>query len=256
MLISLFFVILQVLIYIALAMDERLDKVKVQCDYLPLINFAMQQNGASIIHQISIENTTHAPLKDVQVQITTEPAFGNSVPTVIEAIPANDRVCLQTFNLTLSTNYFTQLTERLSGSLKVEITSETKAIFSQTYPIDILAYDQWGGLNVLPEMLAAFITPNHAVISPVIKRAATILEQWTGNPSLDEYQSRNPDRVRKQMAPSILLSPSNRLFTALSRLALRSTGNASGSPIPSWLRSWGLAWIWRCFTPPAWKLSD
>ena len=103
MLISLFFVILQVLIYIALAMDERLDKVKVQCDYLPLINFAMQQNGASIIHQISIENTTHAPLKDVQVQITTEPAFGNSVPTVIEAIPANDRVCLQTFNLTLST---------------------------------------------------------------------------------------------------------------------------------------------------------
>ena len=31
---------------------------------------------------------------------------------------------------------------------------------------------------------------------------------------------------------SILLSPSNRLFTALSRLALRSTGNASGSPIP------------------------
>ncbi len=73
-------------------MDERLDKVKVQCDYLPLINFAMQQNGASIIHQISIENTTHAPLKDVQVQITTEPTFGNSVPTVIEAIPADDRI--------------------------------------------------------------------------------------------------------------------------------------------------------------------
>ena len=67
-------------------MDERLDKVKVQCDYLPLINFAMQQNGASIIHQISIENTTHAPLKDVQVQITTEPAFGNSVPTVIDCL--------------------------------------------------------------------------------------------------------------------------------------------------------------------------
>lgn len=132
-------------------MDERLDKVKVQCDYLPLINFAMQQNGASIIHQISIENTTHAPLKDVQVQITTEPAFGNAVPTVIEAIPANDRVCLQTFNLTLSTNYFTQLTERLSGSLKVEITSETKAIFSQTYPIDILAYDQWADSMSCPK---------------------------------------------------------------------------------------------------------
>ena len=38
------------------------------------------------------------------------------------------------------------------------------------------------------------------MLTPIIKRAAAILEQWTGTPSLDEYQSRNPDRVRKQMA--------------------------------------------------------
>lgn len=78
------------------------------------------------------------------------------------------------------------------GNLKIEITAEAEPIFCQTYPIDILAYDQWGGLNVLPEMLAAFITPNHTAISPIIKRAASILGQWTGNPSLDEYQSRTP----------------------------------------------------------------
>ena len=33
----------------------------------------------------------------------------------------------------------------------------TETIFTQTYPIDILAYDQWGGINIFPEMLAAFI---------------------------------------------------------------------------------------------------
>ena len=198
--ISVFFVILQSLIYTVFAMDERLDKVKVQCDYLPLINFAMQQNGASIIHQLSIENTTPAPLKDIQVQITTEPTFGNAAPIAVAQIPPNESICLSSFNLTLSANYFTQLTERLSGNLKIEITSEAESVFCQTYPIDILAYDQWGGLNVLPEMLAAFITPNHTAIVPIIKRAASILGQWTDNPSLDEYQSRTPDRVRKQMA--------------------------------------------------------
>ena len=181
-------------------MDERLDKIKVQCDYLPLINFAIQQNGASIIHQLSIENTTPAPLKDIQVQITTEPTFGNAAPIAVAQIPPNESICLSSFNLTLSANYFTQLTERLSGNLKIEITSEAESVFCQTYPIDILAYDQWGGLNVLPEMLAAFITPNHTAIVPIIKRAASILGQWTDNPSLDEYQSRTPDRVRKQMA--------------------------------------------------------
>ncbi len=198
--ISVFFVILQSLIYTVFAMDERLDKVKVQCDYLPLINFAIQQNGASIIHQLSIENTTPAPLKDIQVQITAEPTFGNAAPIAVAQIPPNESICLSSFNLTLSANYFTQLTERLSGNLKIEITSEAESVFCQTYPIDILAYDQWGGLNVLPEMLVAFITPNHTAIVPIIKRAASILGQWTDNPSLDEYQSRTPDRVRKQMA--------------------------------------------------------
>ena len=123
-------------------MDERLDKVKVQCDYLPLINFAIQQNGASIIHQLSIENTTSAPLKDIQVVITTEPTFGNAAPMAVEQIPANGSIRLSSFNLTLSANYFTQLTERLSGNLKIEITAEAEPIFCQTYPIDILAYDQ------------------------------------------------------------------------------------------------------------------
>ena len=60
MLVSVFFVILQALIYTVFAMDERLDKVKVQFGYLPLINFAIQQNSAPVIHQLSIENITSA----------------------------------------------------------------------------------------------------------------------------------------------------------------------------------------------------
>ena len=181
-------------------MNGTLDKIRVQFDYLPLINFAMQQNKVSVIHQLSIENMTSEPFRNIQVQITAEPDFGSITPVMMEAIPANNSVCLQSFSLVLSANYFAQLTERMSGSLKIEIRSEAETIFTQTYPIDILAYDQWGGINVLPEMLAAFITPNHTAILPIIKRAASILGQWTDNPSLDEYQSRTPDRVRKQMA--------------------------------------------------------
>lgn len=181
-------------------MDERLEKVKVEIGYSPLINFAMQQNRVSVIHRLAIENQTDVTLKDIQIRITPDPDFGSTIPLSVEALPANDSVCLQSFPFNLSANYFAQLTERLSGNLKLEISSEGELIFQQTYPIDILAYDQWGGINVFPEMLAAFITPNHTATLPIIKRAASILEQWTGSPSLDEYQSRNPDRVRKQMA--------------------------------------------------------
>lgn len=179
---------------------EQQDVVKVEFSYSPLINFSMQQNRVGIIHQLSIENRGQRALKDIRVKLTAEPVFGESIPVAIELISAGQTVRVDSLDLQLSTTYFAQLTERLAGNFLLEVTAEGEQVFKQSYPIDILAYDQWGGLGVYPEMLASFVTPNHAALTPIIKRAAWILEQWTGSPSLDEYQSRNPDRVRKQMA--------------------------------------------------------
>lgn len=181
-------------------MNELLNKVKIEFTYLPVISFAMQQNRVMVIRQLSVENLTQETLKEVKICITTEPDFGNVTPIVIESLAAGATVRIDSFNINLSTDYFAQSTERSAGSFIVELFSGDESVFRQAYPIDILAYDQWSGISILPEMLAAFVTPNHTALTPIIKRAATILEQWTGSPSLDEYQSRNPDRVKKQMA--------------------------------------------------------
>lgn len=179
---------------------EEQDVLKVEFSYSPLINFSMQQNRMGIIHRLFLSNAGKEALRNVKVILLMEPAFGEAVPVAIDTISAGQTVCVDSINLQLSATYFAQLTERMAGNFLLKVTAEEETVFKQSYPIDILAYDQWGGLNVYPDMLAAFVTPNHAALTPVITRAALILKQWTGNPSLDEYQSRNPDRVRKQMA--------------------------------------------------------
>lgn len=183
-----------------ITMNDLPAKAKVELGYLPIVNFAMQQNRVAVIRELSIENLSDDTLKGIKVTLTTEPEFGVAIPLPIEAISPKEMVRTEPISLNLSAAYFAQLTERYSGSITLEVHQEAQSIFKQSYPIDILAYDQWGGIRILPEMISAFITPNHPVITPIIKRAATILQQWTGNPSLDEYQSRNPDRVQKQMA--------------------------------------------------------
>lgn len=166
-------------------MNGTLDKIRVQFDYLPLINFAMQQNKVSVIHQLSIENMTSEPFRNIQVQITAEPDFGSITPVMMEAIPANNSVCLQSFSLVLSANYFAQLTERMSGSLKIEIRSEAETIFTQTYPIDILAYDQWGGINIFPrcwQHSSPRIMPCSLLLSrepPPFWNSGPVLLHWT-----------------------------------------------------------------------------
>ena len=174
--------------------------IHVEFTYLPVSNFAMQQNKVTLIRQLSVTNQSDRTLHQVEVVLTSDPEFCRAIPYCIEAIAPGETIPVESLQPVLSANYFAQLTERVIGHLIVEVLSEKESLFTRRYPIDILAYDQWSGVAILPEMLSAFITPNHPAIAPILKRATLILEQWTGNASLDEYQSRNPNRVRTQMA--------------------------------------------------------
>lgn len=174
--------------------------LEVQIIHIPLVNFAMQQNHVPIIREISLINTGENILKEVCVQISFEPDFAASCELHIESISSGAEERLSSVPIQLSTSFLSQLTERLLGYIHVGITSEKQLLFSESYEISLLAFDQWGGISVLPEMLAAFVTPNHPAITPVIKRASEILGVWTGSSALDEYQTRDSNRVKKQMA--------------------------------------------------------
>ena len=58
-----------------------------------------------------------------------------------------------------------------------------------------MAYDQWPGISVNPELLSVFVTPNSAALSSVNMAAAKHLERLTGSSSLDSYQTQDPNRV-------------------------------------------------------------
>ena len=181
-------------------MENESAIVNVEFVYLPVVNYAMQQNRVSLIRQFTVENKTDDILENIKIILSVEPSFASSTPYIIEAIPGGETIRIESFKLNLSPTFFAQMTERVAGDFTLEIFSNENSIYQESFPIDILAFDQWGGLTVLPEMLSSFITPNHPAIVPILKRASVILAEWTGRPSLDEYQSCNPDRVRKQMA--------------------------------------------------------
>ncbi|MDD5936394.1 MAG: hypothetical protein PUC65_12685 [Clostridiales bacterium] len=79
----------------------------------------------------------------------------------------------------------------------VKVNDETVCI--QDEEIELLAYDQWTGISIMPDMVSAFVTSNHKRISEVISQAGLFLQKWTGNPSFTEYQTQNPNEVKKQM---------------------------------------------------------
>jgi hypothetical protein len=175
-------------------------KPEVVLDHSPAINFAFQQNHVPVVRSLTIRNNSGSDWLDIKLKIESEPDFAVIWNGDISVLRHEEEQVIRNIPIHISSKYLAELTERVLGQLILTITVSNEVVFQEHYGVELLAYDQWNGVALLPEMLAAFITPNHPEIVKVIRNASALLNTWTGSPSFDEYQSRNPNRVRKQMA--------------------------------------------------------
>jgi very-short-patch-repair endonuclease len=179
-----------------------IESISLTCEFLhdPTVNFAMQQNHVPVVKRLRITNSSNFDLVNFKVQITAEPEFASVWEMSVASIHAGQTVDLGIIDLQLSPVFLAGLAERIEGRLFVNIFKDESPVYSSQSSIAILAYDEWNGAQTLPEIIAAFVTPNHPEVAKILRKAADILKEWTGSPSLDGYQSKDPIRVRKQLA--------------------------------------------------------
>lgn len=175
--------------------DEGSNIISVELDYDRTVNYAMQQNDVPVVKGLRILNGTDTVQRDLIVRIATEPAFAASWEARVTAINPGETFNLGVVDLPLSHDFLASLTERVAGSLLVEVLQDATVLSTSTQRLDVLAYDEWNGLQSIPEIIAAFVTPNHPVVESVLSDTAGILGTWTGSSSISGYQSRDPQRV-------------------------------------------------------------
>ena len=94
---------------------ENLNTFNAKFIFLPLINFALQQNRVPLIRVFTIENTSGRALHDIEVKLSAEPLFATPVVQRIGTIAAGETIRMTDLQPTLSTDFFVQLTERMAG---------------------------------------------------------------------------------------------------------------------------------------------
>ena len=181
-------------------MTTRECPVRVEVKVLPAINFALQRGGAAPIQSIAITNETDTALEDLEIQVTSAPEFMIPFTRHIDSIPAHKTVVLARPKVVLNSGYLAEITEKISGLLTVKVTDQVGELACSKAETSVLAFDQWHGLGMYPELLASFVTPNHPAVGGILSRATHFLGQWTGDTSLDAYQSQDPHRVVSQAA--------------------------------------------------------
>ena len=164
------------------------------------INFAMQQNYVPVIRDLVVANESDAALENIDLKISFEPEFAKTYTYHVENIPANGSVEISPVKIATNTDFLFSLTEKMIGNITVDVLRGDENIFTYQDQIELLAYDQWSGLAVMPEIIAAFVTPNHPAVSAVVHDASLFLKKWKDDPAFTGYQTQNPNNVKLQMA--------------------------------------------------------
>jgi len=174
--------------------------VGIRLDLNTRINYAMQQNDIPVIHAAHIDNGSEEPLRDLKLRIISEPDFVELWERGIALVERRSTYNISPVELSLSPAYLSELTEGVRGQLRCEVWRGEEKLAEQVENISLQTRNEWGGLNSLPEMIAAFVMPNHPAVSEILRDAADLLGQWTGDSSLSGYQSGDPKRVYRMVA--------------------------------------------------------
>lgn len=174
-------------------------KITVETHINETIHYALQQNCIPIISSLVIANTSKEIYTDLTIKVSFQPEFAVPYEVTIKCLKPNEPVELSPIRIVPSMEYLISLTEKIEGKLTIEVKEAQNCIWIKTYPITILAYDQWTGINYLPEMIAAYVTPFQPKVNDIVENATKYLKAWGNTDCFTGYQTKNPNLVEEQM---------------------------------------------------------
>ena len=164
------------------------------------IGYAAIQNNVPVLRSIAVVNTGSEQLVDVELVVRCSPAFADGARFKFERLMPGESRKIAPIDLQPVHEYLSRLDEAERASILATATVGGVDIASVTHGIEVLAYDQWAGTRSLPELLAAFCMPNSRVVDQLLANASTLLRKASGDFSMSGYQSKNREKVWKQVS--------------------------------------------------------
>ena len=183
-----------------MSQEQQPQAIRLEATVLKAVNYALHAGGVSVVRDVSVFNETQEPLEHIDLKISAEPAFFLPYSRHYDRIGADTVYRTGPVELVPDGGFLASLTEKATGLLHLSLEKDGQILYQQSQEITALAFDEWHGYSYYPELLTAFVTPNHPQIAALNARAAQLLGKWTGDPSLDAYQTQDPNRVRLQAA--------------------------------------------------------
>lgn len=158
------------------------------------VGFASHQNAVPVLRELEILNEGEETLDDLVLELSTDPPFLESKNWRIDSLRAGTTLHIGDRDVKLQAGYLAELSESVSGELRLKLMQEGREIAASSSPIEILAKNQWGGCGSMPELLPAFCMPNEPAVDRVLKAASDVLRRAGKSAGIDGYEDKSRTR--------------------------------------------------------------
>lgn len=174
-------------------------KVSLELDFLQGLSYLLFHAHIPVIRKIKITNQSEEILTGLVLKVNPSEEFASPLDFTLEEIHGGQTIELNNLRVKIHGKFFASLTERMRGAWEIKIFHNDVLLGEWQFDLDLLAFDQWLGQSVIPELLTGFVLPNIQELVPVTKKASEYLKSWTESSAFDEYQTKNPNRVKTQI---------------------------------------------------------
>ncbi|MCU1613304.1 MAG: putative ATP-dependent helicase, partial [Frankiales bacterium] len=218
-------------------------QVSIAVTATPVLSYALAHNRVPVVSRLALTAAGGA-VRGGTVRLSVRDAegpIGAPVELLVD-LDENRTTVLPDLPLVIDPAAMLQIDQQRPGVIDVELEDGGVVLAAARTPVQVLAAQQWLGrpMPLAMEMLAAHVMPNHPAVTALVGEASEILDQRTGSPAVQGYQS-GPERVDEIVVA---------LTEAMQRHDIRySEPPASWADLGQQVRTPGDVLTWRVGTP-------
>ncbi len=149
--------------------------INIVASLAPKVTFASHQNAVPVLRGLRIENRSSAVLENLTVTISADPLLIAPKVWKVDRLRPGTQTEITDRDTKLNGALLLDVRESLTGTIRIVVEQAGRLLAEHVAPVEVLARNEWGGAGSMPELLAAFVTPNDPAVDNVLRAASTVL---------------------------------------------------------------------------------
>ena len=172
------------------------EHIKIHAEIEAKLNFASYQCSYALIRDLRVENIhDHQHWEDLTLKLESDLSFFQEKSWLLDRIPPQGLVSVKDRDVRINGKFLLDLSEATRGTIVFRVEKDGIVLAELAKSLELLAYNEWGGADFMPELLAAFCMPNDPAVDKIIHSASEILRRAGKSGSIDGYKSKSRERV-------------------------------------------------------------